>query len=54
MPGTFEMIWLGDGWKSRAETARDRAIKACGFESTGQPNSAGIEWQKLFGSDIPI
>ncbi len=53
VPGTSEMISLGDGWKSRAETARDRAIKACVFEGAQESTSAGLEWQKIFGSDIP-
>jgi hypothetical protein len=54
MPGSsFELIQLGEDWKSRAETAHDRAIKACQYEHDNMEVSAGLEWQKLFGSIIP-
>jgi hypothetical protein len=54
VPGTYETITLGDtGWQSRAETAYDRALKACGHEKDNMPYSAGAEWQKIFGTDIP-
>jgi len=54
VPGTFETIYLGDtGWQSRAETAYNRAAKACNHESENLPYSAGEEWQKIFGTYIP-
>ncbi len=54
MPGSnFELIQLGDAWKSRAETAHGRVIKACEYERDDMEVSAGLEWQKLFGSIIP-
>lgn len=54
VPGTGEVLYLGDsGWKSRAETAYDRAVKATNHESNNEPYSAGAEWQKIFGTDIP-
>lgn len=53
VPGTFETIWLGNDWKSRTETALERAEKAVKFEADGYPYSAGGEWQKIFGTDIP-
>jgi hypothetical protein len=54
VPGTYETIYLGDtGWQNRAETAYNRAVKACDFEKNDMPNSAGSEWQKIFGTDIP-
>lgn len=52
-PGTLEMMNLGDSWKSRAETAYARAVKACKFELDSNFDSAGEEWQKIFGTDIP-
>jgi hypothetical protein len=52
-PGTIKTIWLGDDWKSRAESALERAKKAVDFESQNCPYSAGEEWQKIFGTDIP-
>lgn len=53
VPGTYESISLGDAWKSRAESARDRAVKACEAEADKLPYTAGGEWQKIFGTDIP-
>lgn len=54
VPGTFESIVLGDAWKSRAESAYDRAVKACDHDNNSRPLSAGEEWQKIFGTYIPI
>jgi hypothetical protein len=54
VPGTYEMINLGDAWCSRAETALARAQRATAFESASDAYAAGVEWQKIFGSDIPI
>jgi Second Messenger Oligonucleotide or Dinucleotide Synthetase domain len=53
VPGTYESIWLGDDWKSRAESACDQAVKACDYEAQNMPYSAGNQWQKIFGTDIP-
>lgn len=53
VPGTFEKVYLGDAWQSRAETAYYRAVKACDHESNNQVADAGDEWQKIFGIDIP-
>lgn len=52
-PGTYEALWLGDAWKSRAETALIRARKACDFERDNKEGDAGDEWQKIFGTEIP-
>jgi len=54
VPGTYEMIMLGEAWKSRAESAYSRAVKACEYESSDDSIMAGIEWQKLFGADMPL
>jgi hypothetical protein len=51
VPGTLEPIALGDAWKSRAETAHARALKACAATSEIE---AGIEWQKIFGDQMPV
>ena len=53
VPGTYESMGVGDNWVSRAETAHSRAVKACQYETDGMPYSAGGEWQKIFGGDIP-
>ena len=52
-PGTYEILWLGDGWKSKTESAYARAVKACDFERGNDTLNAGDEWQKIFGFDIP-
>ncbi|HVS11852.1 MAG TPA: hypothetical protein VMS76_18445, partial [Planctomycetota bacterium] len=58
VPGTGEEIsWFQAEWKSRAETAQASAVKACEFEASDKPSSdvdAGLEWQKVFGDDIPL
>lgn len=51
-PGTFDFIWLGDAWYSKAETAYDRAMKACNHEAI-DVGAAGDEWRKIFGNDMP-
>jgi hypothetical protein len=53
VPGTFEVIALGDAWQSRTLSAYQRAVKACDFEYNNRVAEAGDEWQKIFGSDIP-
>ncbi len=52
-PGTYDLLWLGEAWKSRAESAYSRAVKACDFERLDDMANAGDEWQKIFGLDIP-
>lgn len=54
VPGTYEVISLGDAWVSRAETAHGRALKACEFEYIDDVISAGLEWQKIFGNKVPL
>jgi len=54
VPGTSEFVLLSDGWKSRAESADARAVKACEYEAGNYPTLAGEEWQKIFGTYIPI
>jgi hypothetical protein len=47
------VVALGDDWKSRAESARDRALRACDHEVNDRIPEAGDEWQKIFGNWIP-
>ncbi len=54
MPGTGEAVPLGADWLSRAKSARDRAVKACEYERDDLTILAGEEWQKIFGTRIPI
>jgi hypothetical protein len=53
VPGTWELLSLGEAWHSRAQTAYDRAVKATEYEAADMPYNAGGEWQKIFGTDIP-
>lgn len=54
IPGTFESYFLGADWLPKAVTARDIAIQACHWEYHDYDVTAGQEWQKIFGSRIPI
>lgn len=52
-PGTLDLLWLGDDWKTKAESAYKRASLACDFEMSGAMLQAGDAWQMIFGPDIP-
>lgn len=52
-PGTYQLLWLGEAWKTKAESAYGRAAKAAEFEKENKMIDAGDEWQKIFGIDIP-
>ena len=54
VPGTGEIIRLGEDWLSRAESAHGRAFNAERYEYNDDVQSAGEEWQKIFGTQIPI
>jgi hypothetical protein len=53
MPVTGEVITIGDQWLSRAQSAYERAVKACAYEYNNEQYLAGTEWQKIFGPMIP-
>jgi hypothetical protein len=50
--GIDEWIPLGDCWQSKAQSAYDRACKACNYEQTDDEISAVEEWQKIFGGQF--
>jgi hypothetical protein len=50
IPGIEERCYYGDGWLSRAESAHQRAIKACEYETSDNDSLARTEWRKIFGS----
>ena len=54
VPGTGEGMALDSSWKSKAESAYERAVKACENEAGSYNYLAGDEWQKIFGDDIPM
>ena len=49
MPLTYEVIYLGELWKTYAQTAYLRACKACTYEYEKKDLEATLEWQKIFG-----
>jgi len=53
VPGIRDSIPLGNSWLGRAQTAFDIALTACKYEYDDLTVSAGLEWQKLFGTKIP-
>jgi hypothetical protein len=52
VPGTAEVIWLGDAWVSKARSAYSRAVKACEYEHQDCGHWAADEWQKIFGQQF--
>ena len=52
MPGLEEVIYYGDEWKSKAESAYIRDEKACKYEKDKDEYNATIEWKKIFGDDF--
>jgi hypothetical protein len=52
IPGIIEICWFGSSWESKAQSAYERAQKACGYESGNTETDnilANLEWQKIFG-----
>lgn len=54
VPGTYEVIHLGDDWLGRCERAYDRSVEACDYEKDNYVALAGEKWQKIFGNQIPF
>jgi len=53
MPGTGEIVPLGDDWKARAERAYSHAVEACNHERDNHEALAGQKWQTIFGTAVP-
>jgi hypothetical protein len=53
VPGSYEIIWLGTDWKTKAESAHGRAVKACSYEAENKEFDAYWEWKNIFGDDVP-
>jgi SMODS domain-containing protein len=51
---TYESIYLGNSWKTKAETALGRATKACEHEAANRNYDAWWEWESIFGADVPL
>ena len=54
IPGTGEIMQLGDKWASKIDAAIVIAERACDYERHDLDVLAGMEWQKIFGPRIPI
>jgi Second Messenger Oligonucleotide or Dinucleotide Synthetase domain len=54
MPGTSELIWLGDDWLPRARAAHLKAVTACAYEQANYNSQAGADWQDIFGTSIAV
>jgi Second Messenger Oligonucleotide or Dinucleotide Synthetase domain len=54
MPGTAEIVNIGDDWLSRAQTAYRAAFSACDNELHNRQIEAGEDWQKIFGNAAPL
>lgn len=48
-PSTEELISIGSAWRSKADSAYERAHKAIEYEVKGNARAANNEWQKIFG-----
>lgn len=53
MPGTNELINIGDSWYSKAKVDLERAKKALDYEEKNKLESAYNEWKKMLGNDFP-
>lgn len=51
MPGLTEKIQYGSEWKSKAESAYLRSVRACNYETSKDDYNAALEWKKIFGED---
>lgn len=54
MPGTNELVWLGNDWLFKAQTAYRHSLSACEHEYNNQEVLAGQEWQAIFAAAIPL
>jgi hypothetical protein len=54
MPVTREVIQLGNEWQVRAQRAHSHAVNACQHERDNYCTLAGEDWQKIFGTLIPV
>jgi len=54
IPGVIDILFIGNDWVSRAKSGLKRAKKAIEYEYEEKDFDAGWEWQKIFGSQIPL
>lgn len=51
-PGTYEPIFLGNDWFTKAEKAHKLAMQACVYEKNSNDTLANMYWKEIFGSEI--
>ena len=54
IPGTADRIELGSDWAPKVENAIKIAELACEYERLDCVIDAGIQWQKIFGTQVPM
>jgi hypothetical protein len=54
MPGTGEVVALGDSWLTRTQSAYRKALSACENEQGNYEALAGADWQAIFGSSVNV
>ena len=54
MPGTGSTAALGNAWTANARTTHATAARAFDYERDNEHLVAGLEWQSLFGTMIPL
>jgi len=54
MPGTSTIVPLGSDWAPKARHAHAAAARACVHEQYNNDLQAGLEWQAIFGTMIPL
>lgn len=54
MPGTGEIVYLGQEWLVRAQRAYAKAVSACNNERDNYEALAGSDWQDIFGTQVPM
>jgi hypothetical protein len=54
IPGTVEVLAIGEGWRAAASLAHDQAVAACRLERESRGGEAGLIWQVVFGHLFPL
>ena len=54
MPRTNATVALGNAWESKAQTAQVASARAFDYEHDNENILAGMEWQSIFGTLIPL
>ncbi len=52
VPGTQEIIQLGNNWVSKCQSAHNGSLRACEYERADNDVLSTMEWQKIFGDQF--